>query len=206
MSISIKRALGTAAAAGAVVAVPFALGTGTASAQGHDWSGVAQCESGGNWSTSTGNGYYGGLQFSQSTWEANGGSGSAANASQEEQIRVAENVLQTQGPGAWPVCGQYLTGGSTPSTGYTEQASAQAQSYDDGSYDSGSSEAPAPVADVAQDVTAAAQNFTGAAGNYVIQLGDTLSGIAEAHGVDLTDLATQVSNPDLIFAGDTLHV
>ena len=66
------------------------------------------CESSGNWSINTGNGYYGGLQFSQSTWEANGGSGSASNASRDEQIRVAENVLATQGPGAWPVCGQYL--------------------------------------------------------------------------------------------------
>ncbi|NED61629.1 transglycosylase family protein, partial [Streptomyces sp. SID10244] len=47
-------------------------------------------------------------QFSQSTWEANGGSGSPANASKAEQIRVAENVLASQGPGAWPVCGSNL--------------------------------------------------------------------------------------------------
>ncbi|QCQ91935.1 transglycosylase family protein [Rhodococcus sp. SGAir0479] len=110
MTISFsKRALGLAAVTGALVAVPFGLATGTASAATHNWDGVAQCESGGNWGINTGNGYYGGLQFSQSTWTANGGTGSPANASKEEQIRVAENTLASQGPGAWPVCGQYLT-------------------------------------------------------------------------------------------------
>ena len=102
-----KRTLGTIALAGTVVGIPLGLSTGTASAQGN-WDAVAACESSGNWATNTGNGYYGGLQFSQSTWEANGGTGSASNASRAEQIRVAENVLATQGPGAWPVCGQYL--------------------------------------------------------------------------------------------------
>ncbi|MEU4342893.1 transglycosylase family protein [Nocardia sp. NPDC023852] len=106
------RALGLAAVTGALVAVPFALSTATASAApAHNWDGVAQCESGGNWGINTGNGYYGGLQFSQSTWAANGGRGSAHTASKEEQIRVAENVLDTQGAGAWPVCGQYLRAG-----------------------------------------------------------------------------------------------
>ncbi|BCK53711.1 transglycosylase family protein [Nocardia wallacei] len=106
-----SRAFGLAAVTGALVAVPFAMSS-TASAAAHDWDGVAQCESGGNWNINTGNGYYGGLQFSQSTWNANGGSGSPANASKEEQIRVAENVLATQGVGAWPVCGQYLRWGA----------------------------------------------------------------------------------------------
>jgi hypothetical protein len=71
-----------------------------------NWDAIAQCESGGNWSISTGNGYSGGLQFTPGTWRANGGSGSPAYASREEQIRVAENVLRTQGIGAWPVCGR----------------------------------------------------------------------------------------------------
>ncbi|MFZ2173773.1 MAG: transglycosylase family protein, partial [Rhodococcus sp. (in: high G+C Gram-positive bacteria)] len=95
-----KRALGWIAVTGAVVALPLGLSTGTAAAAPHNWDGVAQCESGGNWAVNTGNGYYGGLQFSQSTWEANGGSGTASHASKAEQIRVAENVLETQGPGA----------------------------------------------------------------------------------------------------------
>lgn len=71
-----------------------------------NWDAIAQCESGGNWSISTGNGYSGGLQFTASTWRANGGSGSAASASREEQIQVAENVLRSHGIGAWPVCGR----------------------------------------------------------------------------------------------------
>ena len=71
-----------------------------------NWDAIASCESGGNWGISTGNGYAGGLQFTPSTWHANGGAGSPNGASREEQIRVAENVLHSQGIGAWPVCGR----------------------------------------------------------------------------------------------------
>ncbi|MDT5348500.1 MAG: resuscitation-promoting factor RpfE [Mycobacterium sp.] len=71
-----------------------------------NWDAIAACESGGNWGISTGNGFSGGLQFTSSTWRANGGSGSANSASRAEQIRVAENVLHSQGIGAWPVCGR----------------------------------------------------------------------------------------------------
>jgi len=80
----------------------------TSSAGGSVWDRIAQCESGGNWSISTGNGYYGGLQFSQSSWNAAGGSGNPANASREEQIRVAENLRARQGWGAWPACSRAL--------------------------------------------------------------------------------------------------
>jgi hypothetical protein len=105
----LTRTLGFAAVASAIAVVPFGVATGTASADnGHDWDAVAQCESGGNWNTQTGNGFSGGLQFTPSTWAANGGSGNPANASRAEQIRVAENVFATQGAGAWPVCGAYL--------------------------------------------------------------------------------------------------
>lgn len=79
--------------------------TGVAYAEGMDWDAVAQCESGGNWSANTGNGFYGGLQFKQSTWAENGGVGNPANASREQQIAVANRVLATQGPEAWPKCG-----------------------------------------------------------------------------------------------------
>ena len=70
------------------------------------WDRLAQCESGGNWSANTGNGFYGGLQFTQSSWTAAGGSGSPHNASRSEQIRVAQRLQQMQGWGAWPVCSQ----------------------------------------------------------------------------------------------------
>jgi hypothetical protein len=103
---SIRKTLTMAAITGGLAAAPMALFTGTANADSVNWDAIAQCESGANWSISTGNGYAGGLQFTQSTWTANGGTGSPANASREEQIRVAENVLATQGIRAWPVCGR----------------------------------------------------------------------------------------------------
>jgi len=104
---NIRKTIGLATFAGALAIAPLALGTGTASAEsGVNWDAVAACESGGNWSIATGNGYYGGLQFTMGTWRANGGSGSPHQASKAEQIRVAENVLRSQGIGAWPVCGR----------------------------------------------------------------------------------------------------
>src|SRR3954467_7385281 len=71
-----------------------------------DWDSIAACESGGNWAINTGNGHHAGLQLTLPTWYGNGGSGLPENASREEQIRVANNVLATQGIGAWPVCGK----------------------------------------------------------------------------------------------------
>ncbi len=79
-----------------------------------NWDAVAQCESGGNWNINTGNGYYGGLQFSRSTWRAHGGgayASTADRASRSQQIQIAERVLGGQGIGAWPVCGR--RGGSS---------------------------------------------------------------------------------------------
>ena len=90
---------------GLVVAASIALSTGVANADGLNWDAVAQCESGGNWSADTGNGHYGGLQISQATWNPNGGVGSPANATRQQQIAVANRILATQGPGAWPKCG-----------------------------------------------------------------------------------------------------
>lgn len=89
----------------ALAAVPMLLSTATAGADSLNWDAVAQCESGGNWSTNTGNGHYGGLQFKQATWAAHGGRGNPAAASRGEQIVVAERVLANQGIKAWPKCG-----------------------------------------------------------------------------------------------------
>jgi len=97
----------TLAGALAIAALAVSMGTsaGTANADSMNWDAIAQCESGGNWGANTGNGHYGGLQFKPATWASNGGMGSPATASREEQIRVAENVLVSQGSGAWPKCG-----------------------------------------------------------------------------------------------------
>ncbi|MFC5265839.1 ubiquitin-like domain-containing protein [Kribbella qitaiheensis] len=74
------------------------------------WDRIAECESGGNWSINSGNGYYGGLQFDHGTWVAYGGDAYAANAhlaSKAQQIAIAEKVKADRGGyGAWPVCGQ----------------------------------------------------------------------------------------------------
>jgi len=103
---TVRRIATLVAVSGALALFGFILGSGAANAQsGVNWDAVAQCESGGNWAANTGNGAYGGLQFKQATWNANGGLGSPAHATREEQIRVAENVVATQGIGAWPTCG-----------------------------------------------------------------------------------------------------
>jgi hypothetical protein len=112
----------TAVVAATLVAAPVAglvTATTASAASVSTWEAVAQCESGGNWSINTGNGFYGGLQFTPSTWAAYGGTQYAPNANQAtegQQIAVAEKVLASQGPGAWPVCGPRagLTAGGAP--------------------------------------------------------------------------------------------
>lgn len=90
---------------------PAAAPAPVSSGSGLNWDAVAQCESGGDWSINTGNGFYGGLQFTQSTWDAYGGQAYAPRAdlaSRDAQIAIAERVYQGQGAGAWPVCGANL--------------------------------------------------------------------------------------------------
>ena len=112
-STSAKVALtGAILGAGAAIFAPTA-----SAAPDSDWDRLAQCESGGNWHINTGNGYYGGLQFSASTWNAFGGNefaSTADQASREEQIYVAEKVLAQQGWGAWPACSASLGLSSGP--------------------------------------------------------------------------------------------
>jgi LysM repeat protein len=178
---------------GSVVLGAAAIGIGLlaapASAADHDWSGVAQCESGGNWSINTGNGYYGGLQFSSPTWLGHGGAEFASRAdlaSPAQQIAVAERVLLTQGVGAWPVCGKQLRPGTTAA------AAAPAP-------------APAPVA-----VAPAAVATT--SGGYTVKAGDSLAKIARTQGVDggwqelhAANLGT-VPNPNAISVGQQLVI
>ena len=102
-----RLALGLTAAGVAGAAV--LLGPASPAQASVNWDAIAQCESGGDWSINTGNGYFGGLQFSRSTWKAYGGgqyAGTADKAARSEQIRIAERVLRRQGLGAWPVCGK----------------------------------------------------------------------------------------------------
>ena len=101
-------ALATTVGAAAVMTTALAA-PADAQARHHTvWDKVAQCESGQRWHIDSGNGYYGGLQFSAGTWRAHGGrkyAGHADDATRAEQIEVARRVLHSQGRNAWPVCG-----------------------------------------------------------------------------------------------------
>ncbi|KRE52980.1 transglycosylase family protein [Phycicoccus sp. Soil748] len=103
-----RRLAGVAVAGAAAVAGGMATTSSASASTSTVWDRVASCESGGNWSINTGNGYYGGLQFSDSTWDAFGGeryASTANRATKAQQITVAQKVLASQGPGAWPTCG-----------------------------------------------------------------------------------------------------
>ncbi|KOX02415.1 transglycosylase family protein [Streptomyces sp. NRRL B-3648] len=208
----INRASLTVTAGGAGLALPLvAAGTANA-ADAATWNKVAACESSGNWSINTGNGYYGGLQFTQSTWEAYGGARYAPRAdraTRAEQIAVAEKVLDGQGPGAWPVCSVQagLTrGGATPDV-HTESTSTHPARTGSkpGSARSGS------VKDVQPQITP--QSRAGRAEMYTVVHGDTLSGIAGDHHVPGGWHALYAGNrtaigadPDLIMPGQRLSL
>ena len=104
-----SRVLARAVLAAAAVTIPllFASPSHAGPIRQGPWDGLAQCESGGNWNINTGNGYYGGLQFSPRTWQAHGGgafAGTADHATRSQQIVIAEKVLHAQGWKAWPTC------------------------------------------------------------------------------------------------------
>ena len=131
-------------AGGAVVATGM-LATGTAANAAGGWDEVAQCEASGDWSINTGNGYYGGLQFSQSSWVAAGGLQYAERAdlaSKSQQIAAGEKLLEMQGPGAWPNCGVHLTGGAD-----TSGAPEGEQSQDEGEQEQGEQQEQQPRED-----------------------------------------------------------
>ncbi|MFD9724699.1 transglycosylase family protein [Streptomyces sp. NPDC059072] len=208
-----------AGVAGAVVAAPL-MAAGTASAAtASEWDRVAQCESGGNWSINTGNGYYGGLQFSSSTWAAYGGKSYAPQANQaskSQQIAIAEKVLKGQGKGAWPSCGVGLsnssyTGGSTETpkveTKKTQPKKTETKKVEPKKTETKRSETPAPT--TRSERTEAPKTGNG---SYEVKAGDTLGAIADANGVKggwekLFELNKDtVSDADLIFPGQKLKL
>ena len=126
---------------------------------GATWDALAQCESGGNWSINTGNGFYGGLQFTQQSWNGVGMSGSPATASRAQQIEAGERLLAIQGWGAWPACsaklGLYGKSGAAPT--YTEPTTTvAAQSQTQQTYTAPAAQA-APAAVEAPAAAPAAQ-------------------------------------------------
>jgi nucleoid-associated protein YgaU len=183
------------------------------------WDRIAKCESGGNWHINTGNGYYGGLQFSAGTWRAYGGTAYASTAdkaSKTAQIAVATKVQNAQGWGAWPTCsaraGAY--GNAPASSG----GSATTKSAPKSTSQSASKSAPksttksAPAQ--ASEAPARASGHTNRAasrGDYTVRGGDTLSAIAERHGttwrkVYAANRAVIGGDPDLIMPGQRLDL
>ncbi|MDR7160613.1 transglycosylase family protein [Arthrobacter sp. BE255] len=180
------------------------------------WDALAQCESGGNWSTNTGNGYTGGLQFSDSTWAAYGGTGSAANATREQQIAVAEQVQASQGWGAWPSCASQLgLSGGGGATAVAPQ-SVPVQSVPAQSVPVQSAPAvQAPAVQAPTDAVAASQHAAPVAlsgETYTLEAGDTLSTAADKLGIEggwqsLADANLDtIADPDLVFAGQVLQL
>jgi resuscitation-promoting factor RpfA len=172
-------------AAGALLAAPL-VGAGTAqAASGATWDRLAMCESSGNWAINTGNGYYGGLQFSQSTWEHFGGRAYASRAdlaSRAQQIAVAERTLAGQGWGAWPACSRKLGLRGTGNPNATVAAAA----------------APRVVAAPTR-------------GTYTVRAGDTLAAIAARTGAGswrslYAANRDRLSSPHLIHPGQVLSL
>jgi LysM repeat protein len=214
-----------AGVAGVAIAAPLMAAGNASAATTSEWDAVAQCESGGNWSIDTGNGYYGGLQFSASTWAAYGGTTYAATADQaskSQQITIGEKVLAAQGKGAWPTCGTGLS-----SAAYTGGASAPSTSSSSNSSSSNSS--PSISATTRSTDTAASRSASRPAaektvstptgkkvkkgdGEYKVVKGDSLSSIAEKKKVKggwqrLFKLNKDIiDDADFIYPGQQLHL
>ncbi|GLZ59390.1 transglycosylase family protein [Micromonospora sp. NBRC 107095] len=207
-----RLAVGTLAV-GAVTGAVALFGPAAPAQAAVNWDAIAKCESGGNWKINTGNGYYGGLQFSQSTWAGYGGKKYAARAdlaSRGEQIAVAEKVLDGQGIGAWPTCGK--KGGSatksaakssTRSTGKSTTSTAKPTKPQERS-----SRGEQPATRDHQRTAPVAGGQT-----YLVRSGDTLSEIAADQRVAggwqaLYEDNRQVvgADPGLIFPGQRLSL
>ncbi|MFD7445478.1 transglycosylase family protein [Streptomyces sp. NPDC059909] len=201
----INRASLTVTAGGAGIALPL-IASGTADAASVDvWEKVAACESTDNWRINTGNGYYGGLQFSQSTWQEYGGRAYAPRAdlaTKDQQIAVAEKVLEGQGPSAWPTCSVragLTRGGDGPGTAAEPQHEAKAETVRARQRQSTRAATPTTVPTTQREM-------------YTVTRGDTLSGIAESRRVKggwqalyEANRAVVGDDPDLILPGQRLR-
>lgn len=187
--VSLVAATALSAGVGLATAAP-------AEAAGTVWDRVAKCESGGNWSISTGNGYYGGLQFSRSTWLAFGGgkyASTANKATKAQQIEIAKKTLKSQGPGAWPVCskraGLTRANGAAVGTGSTRSVAVRTTTKK----------------------AAAPKTSTVKGAKYVtVKSGDTLSRIAKRNGKSWQSVwslnRATVKNPNMIKVGQKIRV
>ncbi|ULR51183.1 transglycosylase family protein [Streptomyces deccanensis] len=213
------RAIAVAGVTGAAaVAAPLMAAGSASAATASEWDAVAQCESGGNWSINTGNGYYGGLQFSASTWAGYGGTKYASTADQAtkaQQIEIAEKVLAGQGKGAWPVCGKGLSGaaynGAAASSGSSNSGSSQ-QNTQESTKKSTEDTRASRSSERATVETPTGKKVKKGDGEYKVVTGDTLSAIAEKKNVKggwekLFELNKDIiDDADFIYPGQQLHL
>ena len=179
-------------------ALPFVGMTAAHAATDEQWDHIANCESSGNWHANTGNGYYGGLQFTSSTWLSYGGGKFASRAdlaTRQEQITVANRVQHSQGWGAWPVCSRYR------GAAHVEHWSARPMHHRD------------PEAAAASARGSSRRTTSATRAVYTVRSGDTLSAIASKHAVAggwrklyRTNRTLIGSNPDLLRVGMHLHI
>ena len=220
--ISVKQRLAGVGIAGAATVVGGLATAGSAKASSV-WDAVAACESGGNWHINTGNGYYGGLQFSSSTWRAYGGGSYASRAdlaSKSQQIAIAQRVLASQGPGAWPVCSvraglSRSNGGATSSNISVSRSTQRAPLTTKSTVKKSTVKKSTTKKSVSKKktyaTTSTAKNT--AKGAWItVRSGDTLGELAQRYHVAggwktlWKANGARVSNPNLIFVGQVLRL
>jgi hypothetical protein len=216
------KAIAAAGVAGVGLALPLLTAAGAHAAPVTVWDKVADCESTSNWAINTGNGFYGGLQFTSSTWAAYGGNQYAPQANQAskaQQIAVAERVLASQGPGAWPVCSVRagLTRGGAPAA---VDAGAPAAPAKPKAHQSVSQAKPQSVSQAGPQAAppqtrTQPQSPRPSAGthSYTVKSGDTLSKIAKAQRIlggwqalYQANRAVVGGDPNLILPGQVLDL
>lgn len=213
----INRASVLVTAGGAGLALPLITAASAGAASVDVWEKVAACESTGNWHINNGNGYFGGLQFTRSTWSAYGGADYAPRAdlaSRDEQIAIAEKVLKGQGPGAWPVCSTragLTRGGDSPDVSPQSERTVKVASPKRAST-AASTPAPAKVRAKQTPAPATPTTVPGKRDSYTVASGDSLSGIAADRDLGgwqrLYSANREVvgDDPDLIFPGQRLSL
>jgi resuscitation-promoting factor RpfA len=204
-STIIRRTLGILAGLALTLGIALA-GSLPAQAATTVWDTVAKCESGNRWHISTGNGYYGGLQFSSSTWKAFGGRkyGSQAHkATKAEQIAIARRVLASQGPGAWPTCSRRA--GLTKKNGKADKKAVPATNP-------GVTKAKAKAKPVVKKAKPVVKKAPATAVKRIkVNPGDTLAKLANRYHVKggwrgLWKLNKTLKNPNRIYVGQVLRI
>lgn len=182
-------------ALGAIAGAPFIFAAPVQAAPESTWDELARCESGGDWNTNTGNGYFGGVQFSQSTWEGYGGTAYASRpdlATREQQIAIAERTLAGQGWDAWPTC--------------SARISAR------GSGDAGATAGRKRAASTRHDNRAAPTRHERNDAEHVVRPGESLCEIAAQHQIPggwqwiFDQNRDLISDPNVIYPGQQLDL